>query len=67
MINYTPQKGLHFSLDGVTQSVEVDEKTYHEALVHTPLLLYPKEPGPKSVRLAFVRSLRLRSEPTPSL
>jgi spermidine synthase len=49
LVYWTPRKGLHFSLDGVTQSVEIDEKTYHEALVHTPLLLYPRAPGAASV------------------
>ena len=33
-------------LDGKTQSTEVDEHIYHEALVHPPLLYHP---GPRSV------------------
>jgi hypothetical protein len=49
LIYWTPRKGIHFSLDGVSQSVEIDEKIYHEALVHTPMLLFPLEPGPANV------------------
>jgi predicted membrane-bound spermidine synthase len=29
--------------------VAIDERVYHEALVHAPMLLYPAAPGPKRV------------------
>eukprot|EP00455_Lapot_gusevi_P055374 TRINITY_DN89_c0_g1_i4.p2 TRINITY_DN89_c0_g1~~TRINITY_DN89_c0_g1_i4.p2 ORF type:complete len:505 (+),score=175.92 TRINITY_DN89_c0_g1_i4:79-1593(+) len=45
-IFWTETNGLWFLLDGTTQSVESDEHTYHESLVHPAMLAHP---GAKSV------------------
>eukprot|EP00455_Lapot_gusevi_P055376 TRINITY_DN89_c0_g1_i6.p1 TRINITY_DN89_c0_g1~~TRINITY_DN89_c0_g1_i6.p1 ORF type:complete len:519 (+),score=196.79 TRINITY_DN89_c0_g1_i6:33-1559(+) len=40
-IFWTEINGLHFLVDSVTQSVEADERVYHESLVHPAMLAHP--------------------------
>jgi spermidine synthase len=41
-IFWTEVSGLHLFLDGTTQTVESDERIYHESLVHPAMLAHPK-------------------------
>ena len=40
-IFWTEVSGLHLFLDGTTQTVESDERIYHESLVHSAMLAHP--------------------------
>lgn len=40
-IFWTEVSGLHLFLDGTTQTVESDERIYHESLVHAAMLAHP--------------------------